>query len=90
MDNPNARIDIYPDASVPIEIVNTEELRGCFDMAKFKVHMRAPYHVEVDQRMNGTKIENKYTIVFTALPLNVTGDQIYKEEHPTGGSEKDY
>lgn len=79
MDNPNARIDIYPDAPVPVEIVNTEELRGCFDMAKFKVHMRAPYHVEVDQRMNGTKIENKYTIVFTALPLNVTGDQVYKE-----------
>ena len=29
--------------------------------------------------MNGTKVEDKYTIVFTALPLGVNGDQIRNE-----------
>lgn len=79
MDNPEAKIDIYPDAPVPIEIINKGELKGCFDQDSFKVKMRAPYYVETDQRRNGARIENKYTIVFTALPLGVTGDQVAKE-----------
>lgn len=79
MDNPNAKVDIYPDAPVPVDIVNKSELKGCFDEKSFKVKMRAPYRVETDQRMNGTKVEDKYTIVFTALPLGVNGDQIRNE-----------
>lgn len=79
MDNPNAKIDIYPDAPVPVEIVNKSELRGCFDMPKFKVKMRAPYHVLVDKRRVGTKVEDKYALVFTAMPIGVTGEQIRNE-----------
>lgn len=79
MDDPNAKIDIYPDAPVPVEIVNRGKLRGCFDKKKFKVQMRAPYHIMTDQRKNGTKVEDKYTIVFTALPLGVTGRQVDTE-----------
>lgn len=87
MDDPKAKIDIYPDCPVPVEIVNKAELKGCFDAKSdddgrkpnFKVKMRAPYYVETDQRRSGSRIENKYTIVFTALPLGVTGDQIRKE-----------
>lgn len=79
MDNPKAKIDIYPDAPVPVEIVNKSELRGCFDKTQFKVKMRAPYHTIVDQRRVGNKIEDKFAIVFTALPLGVTGNQIRDE-----------
>lgn len=79
MDNPSAKIDIYPDTPVPIEIVNKSELRGCFDKEQFKVKMRAPYYTMVDQRRVGSKIEDKYAIVFTALPLGVIGNQIQAE-----------
>ena len=79
MDDPTAKIDIYPDTPVPLEITNKSELRGCFDREQFKVKMRAPYHVEVDQRPNGSKVEDKHTIVFTALPLGVNGNQIRDE-----------
>lgn len=79
MDDPTAKIDIYPDTPVPLEIINKSELRGCFDREQFKVKMRAPYHVEVDQRPNGSKVEDKHTIVFTALPLGVNGNQIRDE-----------
>lgn len=80
MDDPKAKIDIYPDTPVPIEIVNKSELRGCFDKKKFKVKMRAPYHVETDQRRTDKgKIEDKYTVVFTALPIGVTGKQVQDE-----------
>jgi len=89
MDNPNAKIDIYPDAPVPVDIVNKGELKGCFDQANFQVKMRAPYYVETDQRRNGARIENKYTIVFTALPLGVTGDQVEKEIRDIKKAERD-
>jgi len=79
MKDPNAVIDIYPDAPVPVNIVNKDELAGCFDRAKFKVMMRAPYHTIVDQRRSGNKIEDKLAIVFTALPLGVVGNQIADE-----------
>lgn len=79
MDNPQAKISIYPDIYNPVQIVNSKKLKGCFDQKQFKVKMRAPYYVHTDQRMNGNKIEDKYIIVFTALPIGVTGNQIYKE-----------
>ena len=79
MDDPNADVHIYPDAPTPVEIVNKADLRDCFDMKTFKIKMVAPYYLEVDQRMNGTKIEDKYTIVFTALPVGVSGLQIRDE-----------
>src|SRR5699024_10151717 len=79
MDDPNAEVHIYPDAPTPVEIVNKADLRDCFDMKTFKIKMVAPYYLEVDQRMNGTKIEDKYTIVFTALPVGVSGLQIRDE-----------
>lgn len=79
LDDPNCKVDIYPDAPVPVEIVNKAELKGCFDKSQFKVKMRAPYQVETYQRKNGSKVENVYAIVFTALPLSLTGDQVRKE-----------
>ena len=79
MDDPNVKVDIYPDAPVPIDIINKAELKGCFDRDKFNVRMRAPYHLEVDQYRVGNKVENKYTIVYTALPLGVNGDQVKSE-----------
>lgn len=79
MDDPEAKIDIYPDAPVPVEIVNKNDLKGCFDKSSFQVKMRSPYYTETDQRRAGARIENKYTIVFTALPLGVTGDQVAGE-----------
>ncbi|MCM1230227.1 MAG: hypothetical protein NC489_08840 [Ruminococcus flavefaciens] len=80
MDDPKAKIDIYPDTPIPLNIVNAKSLKGCFDRKKFKVAMRAPYRVEVDQRRgSGGKIEDKYVLVFTAVPLGVYGKQIAEE-----------
>ena len=79
MDDPNAKVDVYPDTPVGLNIINKGELKGCFDMEEFKVKMRSPYRLETDQRRNGTKVEDKYTVVFTALPIGVTGDQVQSE-----------
>ena len=80
MDDPNAKINIYPDTPVPLEITNSKSLKGCFDRKKFKVAMRAPYRVDVDQRRGSNgKIEDKHILVFTAVPLGVYGKQIEAE-----------
>ena len=80
MDDPNAKIDIYPDTPTAINIINTKELKGCFDKRKFKVKMRAPYRIETDQRRSSSgKIEDKHLLVFTAVPLGVYGKQIQDE-----------
>lgn len=79
MDDPNAKIDIYPDTPTPLDITNAKALKGCFDKKKFKVAMRAPYRVEIDQRRAGNKIEDKYLLVFTAVPLGVYGKQVADE-----------
>lgn len=79
MDDPNAKIDIYPDTPTPLNITNAKALKGCFDKKKFKVAMRAPYRVETDQRRVGNKIEDKHLLVFTAVPLGVYGKQIVEE-----------
>lgn len=79
MDDPNAKIDIYPDTPVPLDIVNAKALKGCFDKRKFKVAMRAPYRVELDQKRVGNRIEDKHLLVFTAVPLGVYGLQIVEE-----------
>lgn len=80
MDDPNAKIDIYPDTPTPMAITNAKSLRGCFDRKKFKVAMRAPYRVEVDQRRGSNgKIEDKHILIFDAVPLGVYGKQIQDE-----------
>lgn len=89
MDNPNAKIDIYPDTPVPLNIVNAKALKGCFDRRKFKVKMRAPYRIEVDQRRgNNGKVEDKHLLIFTALPLGVYGEQIRDEIKAIKADEK--
>jgi len=80
LDNPNVPVDIYPDTPTPITIVNKSQLKGCFDRSEFKVHMRAPYEFVMDKRRNSMgKIEDKYTVVFTALPLNIIGNIVKNE-----------
>lgn len=80
LDDPYAPINIYPDLPVPTPIINKRDLRGCFDKAKFKVKMQAPYDVIVDKKRdeNG-KIVDKYILVFTSLPLTVNGSMIKKQ-----------
>lgn len=80
LDNPKAKIDIYPDTPVPVDIINKDELKGCFDQKKFSVKMRAPYKIIADKKRDERNhIVDKFTIVFTSLPLNVTG-QVVKNE----------
>lgn len=79
LDDPNCKIDIYPDLPIPATIVNKAKLKGCFDENQFKVQIRAPYELTVYQRMeNGRKVD-VYAIIFTALPLSVIG-QIVKNQ----------
>lgn len=94
MDDPNCKVDIYPDLPIPAMIVNKSKLKGCFDKESFKVQMRAPYDIETYQRMeNGHKVDVN-SIVFTALPLSVIGkiidDQIrkIKEEDEKAGNKR--
>lgn len=80
IDDPEAKIDIYPDTPVPIDIVNKKDLRHCFDMKKFKVKMRAPFSVIADKKRDERgRVIDKFTIVFTALPVNVIGNNVKEE-----------
>lgn len=80
LDNPDCKVDIYPDTPVPIDIINKSELKGCFDMQKFKVKMRALYKIVDDkQRDEHGKIVDKHTVVFTSLPLTVSGNTVKNE-----------
>lgn len=80
LDDPNAKINIYPDTPIPVDIVNGKDLKGCFDKSRFKVEMQAKYEVVTDKKKNdhGTIID-KHTIVFTSLPLSVTGNTVRNE-----------
>lgn len=80
LDDPDCKVDIYPDTPVPINIINKSELKGCFDQQKFKVKMRAIYKIVDDkQRDEHGKIVDKHTIIFTSLPLTVSGNTIKNE-----------
>ena len=80
LDNPDCKVDIYPDTPVPINIINKSELKGCFDKAKFKVKMRAPYEIVEDkQRDDHGRTVDKHMLVFTSLPISTTGNTIYKQ-----------
>lgn len=77
LDNPKAKIDIYPDCPVPVDIVNKSELKGCFDKYSFQVKIRGRYYVDtqigVDE--NHRKYE-KNVLVFTSCPMNTHGRAI--------------
>ena len=80
LDNPGAHIDIYPDLPVPTPIINKKELKGCFDRKKFKVKMQAPYEIILDKKYDDNgKVVDKHTIVFTSLPITVTGSVIKRQ-----------
>lgn len=80
LDEPNCKVDIYPDTPIPVNIINKADLKGCFDKTDFKVKMRAPYEIIGDKRRDEHgKIVDKYTIVFTSLPLSVKGDTVKNE-----------
>lgn len=77
MDDPEAKINIYPDCQVPIDIVNKSELKGCFDMYSFPVKVRGRFHTEtqIGKDENGRKHE-KNCIVFTSCPITTNGAAI--------------
>jgi len=80
MDDPNAKINIYPDVQMPVDIINKKELKGCFDMKKFSVKMRAQYKIVADKKRDANgKVIDKFCIVFTSLPINVIGKTVKKE-----------
>lgn len=80
LDDPKAKAKIYPDTPVPLDIINKKDLKNCFDQKEFKVVMRAKYEIVADKkRDNNNKIVDKFTIVFTSLPIGVTGDIIKRE-----------
>lgn len=80
LDDPECKVDIYPDTPIPVDIVNKKDLKGCFDKPRFKVEMRAKYEIVNDKKKDEHgKIVDKYTIVFTSLPITVTGQQIKNE-----------
>lgn len=79
LDDPNCKVDIYPDLPIPAQIINKSKLKGCFDKTDFKVQIRAPYEVVTYQRMeNGHKVD-VHSLVFTALPLSVIGATVKKQ-----------
>lgn len=80
LDDPKVKVDIYPDCPIPVDIVNKAELKGCFDKAEFKVKLRAKYEFEVDKRRDSNgHIQDKYTIVFTSVPIGTYGMSIQNE-----------
>lgn len=80
LDDPNVKVNIYPDCPTTVDIVNKKELKGCFDKTSFKVNMRGRYVVEVDKRRDSSgRIQDKYTIVFTSCPIGTKGQSIVEE-----------
>lgn len=80
LDDPDCKVDIYPDTPIPVDIINKSELKGCFDMKKFKVKMRSHYQIVNDKKRDEHgKIVDKYTIVFTSLPLSVKSETVEAE-----------
>lgn len=80
LDDPNVKVDIYPDTPIPVDIVNKKDLKGCFDKPKFKVAMRAQYEVVADKKKDDHgRVVDKYTLVFTSLPITVTGKTVKNE-----------
>lgn len=77
LDNPDAKIDIYPDFQVPVDIINKADLKGCFDMYSFPVKIRGRYHTvnQIGKDENGRQFE-KNSIVFTSCPINTYGKAI--------------
>lgn len=79
LDDPNCKVDIYPDLPIPAMIVNKSKLKGCFDETRFKVNIRAPYEIETYQRMESGHKVDVHALVFTALPLSVIGKIIEEQ-----------
>lgn len=79
LDDPTAQVEMYPDLPVPTPIVNKKDLKNCFDKKEFKVKMQAPYEVIVDKRYDNGRVVDKYTLVFTSLPITVTGAMIKEQ-----------
>lgn len=80
LDDPDVKVNIYPDCPTTVDIVNKKELKNCFDKSNFKVSMRGKYTVEVDKRRDSSgRIQDKYTIVFTSCPIGTKGQSIRDE-----------
>ena len=80
LDDPKCKVEIYPDTPIPVTITNKKDLKHCFDMQTFSVRMRGQYKIVTDKKRDERgKIVDKYTIVFTSLPINVTGAVVRNE-----------
>ena len=80
LDNPDAKVDIYPDTPVDVDIINKSELKGCFDKAQFKVKIRGRYKTYIDRGFKDQRhIVDKYCIEFTSCPMNTYGELIKEE-----------
>ena len=80
LDNPNCKVEIYPDTPVPVDIINKKDLKHCFDKKTFGIKMRGQYKIVADKKRDERgKIIDKYTVVFTSLPINVTGEVVKNE-----------
>lgn len=80
LDDPNCKVEIYPDTPIPVTITNKKELKHCFDLQTFSVKMRGQYKIVTDKKRDERgKIIDKYTVVFTSLPINVTGEVVRNE-----------
>lgn len=78
IDNPDAKINIYPDTPNNLIITNKKELKNCFDKDRFKVRMRGTYRAYVDKKkVPGTsKLVDKYCLEFESCPMNTHGRAI--------------
>ena len=80
LDDPDCKVQIYPDTPIPVDIINKSDLKGCFDKAKFKVKMRAKYEIVEDRKRDDNgRVVDKHTVVFTSLPITVTGKTVRDE-----------
>jgi DNA gyrase/topoisomerase IV subunit A len=76
VDDPKAKIHIYPDHPTPIIITNKKELKNCFDQHKFRVKFTSPWETRIDKTRGG---ETKYYIVFTAAHLNCNVSRVIEK-----------
>jgi DNA gyrase subunit A len=73
IDDPYAKVDIYPDTPLPLFITNKKELKGCFDRNSFNVNTVAPYEVVIEKKASG---EEMIYIVFKSVSITASVSSI--------------
>lgn len=76
IDDPKAKINIYPDTPLKLYVTNKDKLEGCFDKNNFTLNTIVPYEIV---HKKGSNKENLIYIVFKSVAINASLESIEEE-----------